>query len=60
MQGFFIPLEQLLNSILYLYFMRPAKRVELTHIDEFAHGAIGLSGIELYSSLETNGFHNEF
>ena len=59
MQGFLIPLEQSCNSFLNLDLMSPTEGVEFGYIDEFAHGAIRLGGIEFYRSLETNSFHDE-
>ena len=40
--------------------MSPPKTMQLTHIDEFAHGAIGLGGVELYLALETDCLYDEF
>ena len=57
MQGFFIPLKQFPDAILNLDLVCPAKGVELGDIDELAHGAIGLGGIEGDFALEAYGFY---
>ena len=40
--------------------MSPAEGVELGDVDEFAHGAIGLGGIEFDGAFEAYGFDDEF
>ena len=60
MQGFFIPIEEFGYAIFDFDFMSPAKGVEFGDIDELAHGAIGLGGIEGDFALKAYGFHNQF
>ena len=60
MQTFFIPFKQLLYTILNLDLVDPTERVELRHIDEFAHGAVRFAGIKLHRSLKAFGLDDQF
>jgi len=59
LKALLIPFKESLNSVFYLDLVRPSKRMEFRHIDEFAHGAIRLAGIKLNSSLKAYGLDNE-
>ena len=39
--------------------MMPTQRVQLAHINELAHSAVGLAGIKGYFALKANGLDNE-
>ncbi len=39
--------------------MRPTQRVQLAHVNELAHSAIGLAGIKGYSAIKAYGLDNE-
>ena len=54
-----VPLEQLLHTFVNLNLVRPAKAMQLRDVNELAHGAIGLGGIESDLSLKANGFYNQ-
>ena len=58
LEGCFIPLEEFGYTLFNLDLVCPTERVELRHIDELAHGTIGLGSIELDSALETNNLHH--
>ena len=54
-----VPVEEFLDAFGDFYFVGPAEAVELVDRDEFAHGAVGLGGVELYGSFEAYGFDDE-
>ena len=59
-QGVFVPVKEFLDALLDFDAMSPSEGVELGDVDEFAHGAIGLGGIEFDGAFEAYGFDDEF
>ena len=51
--------QQLLHAVFDLDFMRPAEGVELRNIDQLAHRAVRLGGVELHRPLEAHGPHHQ-
>ena len=58
-QTTFVPIKQFLDTFIYLNLMRPTQRVQLAHVNELAHSAIGLAGIKGYFTLKAYGLDNE-
>ena len=60
LQAFLIPVEEFLDTGLYLYLVGPAEAVELVYGDEFARSAVGLGGVELDFAFEAYGVSYQF
>ena len=52
-----VPLKQLLHAVFNLDLMRPAEGVQFRNIDQLAHRAVRLGGVELHRALEAHGLH---
>ena len=53
-------MEEALHAVFYLNLVGPAEGVEFLHVNELAHGAVGLGGVEFYGALEAYGLDDEF
>ena len=59
-QTFFVPVEEFLDSVFNLDFMCPAEGVELADVDELAHRAVRLAGVELDCTREADCLDYQF
>lgn len=59
LQAVLVPVEEFLYSVLDFDLVGPSEAVKLADIDELAHGAIGLGGVEEDFALEVNGLYHQ-
>ena len=59
LQRGFVPVEKALDTFSDFYLVGPTKAVELLHVNELAHSAIGLAGIKLNFAFKAYCLDNQ-